>query len=543
VLTLAALTGPLPKAGVVVVALLTAAALLLRGDRHRAIAMLAALVVSPPLLLASIWHDSKLHFVHRHPALAVAAGIAAIFVVALLAFAVDRRPAALPVLAVLALPFRISVAGSNLLVPLYFVIGAGALRYAARALRRGGEPGTQAGWLERLLALVIVLYAVQALYSPTGGPTPTGFEAALKNMVFFYVPFALLYCLLVEIEWTPRLVRTCAVAIAALAVILAGVAFVEYAARTTWFSTHLAEENQLYVYFVANSVFFDPNIFGRFLALVMVALAVLLLYKRPGREQLGASAVLAILWGALVISFSRSSMIALLVGLALLAAIRWRPGAPLVVGAVVIVLGAAAVAIKPTTFGLNQGLNGVSAGRGSVLKGGVKLFGDRPLEGFGSGSFEHEYKLRTPEATTLTASHTTPVTVAAEQGVIGELAYLALVIVALSVLVRGARVNPARAAIAAAFAALLAHTMLYADFLEDPFSWALLGIGAALARASPVGEALSAYGTKTATPMPSPAGSASGAVARASATRSSKVSLNGGRWISSRRSISASTAT
>jgi O-antigen ligase len=507
VITLAALTGPLPKAGVVVVAALAAAALLLRDDRRRAMAMLGALVVSPPLLVALIWHDSRLHFVHRHPALAVAAGIAALGVVLVLAVAIDRWPALLPVLVVLALPFRISVAGSNLLVPLYFVVGAGAVRYTVRAVGSdGAEPPGPASWLERLLAVVIVLYAVQALYS-------SDFEAGLKNMVFFYVPFALLYRLLVQIEWTPRLIRICAWAIAVLALALAGVAFVEYAARTTWFSTRLAHENQLYVYFVANSVFFDPNIFGRFLALVMVALAVVLLYERPGREQLGASVLLAVLWGALLISFSRSSMIAVLVGLALLAAIRWRPEAPLVVGAVVVVLGAAAVAIKPTTFGLNQGLNGVSAGRGSVLKGGVRLFGDRPLQGFGSGSFEHEYRIHNPNAGPLTASHTTPVTVGAEQGLIGEFAYLALVLVALVVLVRGARANPARAAIAAAFAALLAHTMLYADFLEDPFTWALLGIGAALARASPVGELLPAYGTKTATPMPSAADSASGAVA------------------------------
>ena len=233
-ITLAALTGPLPKAGVVVVAVLAAAALLLRDDRQRALAMLGALVVSPPLLVALIWHDSKLHFVHRHPALAVATAVAALVVVVALAVAIDRRPALLPVLAVLALPFRISVAGSNLLVPLYFVIGAGALRYAVRALRSGDGGHTEASWLERLLALLVVLYGLQALYS-------SGFETGLKNVVFFYVPFALLYCLLVRIEWTPRLLRICAWAIAGLALALAGVAFVEYAARTTWFSFRLGE--------------------------------------------------------------------------------------------------------------------------------------------------------------------------------------------------------------------------------------------------------------------------------------------------------------
>jgi hypothetical protein len=53
--------------------------------------------------------------------------------------------------------------------------------------------------------------------------------------------------------------------------------------------------------------------------------------------------------------------------------------------------------------------------------------------------------------------------------------------VAAVVLLQGARREPARAAIAAAFLALIFHTLLYADFLEDPVSWALLGTGAALA--------------------------------------------------------------
>jgi putative inorganic carbon (hco3(-)) transporter len=48
------------------------------------------------------------------------------------------------------------------------------------------------------------------------------------------------------------------------------------------------------------------------------------------------------------------------------------------------------------------------------------------------------------------------------------------------VLLSGARRNPPRAAVAAAFIALVFHTLLYADFLEDPFTWALLWIGVAL---------------------------------------------------------------
>jgi len=35
--------------------------------------------------------------------------------------------------------------------------------------------------------------------------------------------------------------------------------------------------------------------------------------------------------------------------------------------------------------------------------------------------------------------------------------------------------------VGAAFLALVFHTMLYADFLEDPVTWTLLGVGVALA--------------------------------------------------------------
>jgi O-antigen ligase len=96
-----------------------------------------------------------------------------------------------------------------------------------------------------------------------------------------------------------------------------------------------------------------------------------------------------------------------------------------------------------------------------------------------------EYRKRHPHSsTTLAASHTIAITIAAEQGLIGEIAYIALVLVSLVVLLRGTRGDPPRAAIAAAFLALVFHTLLYADFLEDPVTWLLLGVGAALATAT-----------------------------------------------------------
>ena len=67
---------------------------------------------------------------------------------------------------------------------------------------------------------------------------------------------------------------------------------------------------------------------------------------------------------------------------------------------------------------------------------------------------------------------------------IGLLVYIALVLAALIELFRGARGDPYRVGIAVAFVGLLLHTMLYADFLEDPVTWTLLAIGGSLAVAA-----------------------------------------------------------
>ena len=111
---------------------------------------------------------------------------------------------------------------------------------------------------------------------------------------------------------------------------------------------------------------------------------------------------------------------------------------------------------------------------------------ERPLQGHGSGSFERSYKahhLASGAQNATSASHTIPVTVAAEQGLLGLALYAALLVAAFTVLFSGAGRSPPRVAIAACFAALVLHTWTYADFLEDPLTWTLLGIGAALARA------------------------------------------------------------
>jgi putative inorganic carbon (HCO3(-)) transporter len=505
VTAIAALSGPLPKLGVVAVALLAAWALLARSERTRATAMLGALVLAPVLLLADIWHSPQLHIVHRHPLYAAIAAAIALVALAAAAVVLHRRPPLVAMLAIAALPFRVPIqtdatTTNNLLVPLYLVVAAASLALIVPALRadEAAEDQPRSGWIARLLALYIVLYAVQATYS-------SDFEKALQNMVFFYVPFTLLFVLIGRVPWDRQLFVRCTQILVGLALVFACIGFAEYATKTIILNPKLVVQNDLHTYFVVNSVFFDPDIFGRFLALVIVVLASLLVYDRPRREQLLACGALLVLWCCLLLTLSRTSLLALLAGIGALIAVRfarWRTVAA--GGAAIVVLGIVAVAISPTTFGVNQGLNGVSSGRGSLLSGGLRLFADRPLQGFGSGSFETAYHAHNPHSGPLTASHPLPVTIAAEQGLIGELAYVALVVTAIVVLLRGARGDPVRAAIGAAFLALLFHTMLYADFLEDPLTWALLGVGAELARRAPV-PAAEPRRSRATGPLPAPA--------------------------------------
>jgi len=147
---------------------------------------------------------------------------------------------------------------------------------------------------------------------------------------------------------------------------------------------------------------------------------------------------------------------------------------------VVVVLAA------PGAVGIEGSADNVSSGRWSLVRGGVELAAERPLAGWGSASFRSEYRERQSSSSerASAASHTIPITVAAEQGVGGLALYLALVGVAILTLLRGARRSIARAAIAAAFVALAVHTLLYAAFLEDPLAWALLALGSAMAPAA-----------------------------------------------------------
>jgi O-antigen ligase len=332
---------------------------------------------------------------------------------------------------------------------------------------------------------VLVLYASQSTYS-------SDITQASVSVCFFYVPFAVLFRLLLAVPWSQRLLRQVFGVAVVLALLFAAVGFVEAATgRLLISNSKVLEANEIKPYFRVNSLFFDPNIYGRFLAIVMVLLAASLLWARRQREVVGVALLLAVLWGGLVLTFSQSSFAALLVGLAVLGAMRWSVRWALGLSAGAVVVAVAFVALAPGAvhleLGSSKSADKATSGRYDLIKGGVELFADAPVAGHGAGGFAREYR-RAEDVSAeraASASHTIPVTIAAEQGAIGLVAYLLLMVAAFARLLRGARAAPERAAVVAAFTALVAHSMMYAAFLEDPLTWTLLGVGTALALAPP----------------------------------------------------------
>ena len=479
-----------------------AGALLARDPRLRYGAAAVALIAAPALVAGDVWHSAR--FVElRHDPAKLAAAIALAAVAVGFGAALFRRFAwAFPVGVFATLPLRVPVQlggeTSHLLIPLYLVIAAGLVCYGYGGLtglhgevaaRRSPDDSSApslaewpaAAWLYRVLAAGLVLYAIQSAYSED-------VSNAIENACFFLVPFAVMLVLLGEVRWTRRVLGAVLVAVAGMGLLFAGVAFAEYAARDLILSRgNLLESNQLHLYFRVNSLFYDPNIFGRDLALVLVALGAYLAWSRGTRAALAAAIVSGVLLGALALSYSITSFVALFVGLLVVAALRWGARWAVAGGALALVCGAIVLVVIGTAHTdarVAESSREAARGQVDLVKGGIRLARDRPGWGWGSGSFGAAFSRHIERAKT-TVSHTEPITVAAEQGVVGLVVYLALVVLAVIVMFTRASATAATAATAACFVAIVVHSLGYAAFTVDPATWALLGLGVALRRTGP----------------------------------------------------------
>jgi O-antigen ligase len=255
-------------------------------------------------------------------------------------------------------------------------------------------------------------------------------------------------------------------------------------------------------------VFWDPSVYGRFLVLAMIPSIVLIVRGRSLRWSLIAAAALVVTWLGLLISYSQSSFAALLVVVIGAAFVAWRWRALVAVVLAVAVLAGISVAQPQVRRSLqhhtSHGLNDATSGRSSLVANGIRIAVSHPVTGVGIGGFKRAYaervnfKGKDPKKA---ASHTTPVTVAAETGVVGLVLYvLAVGAFLLEAFQRRGRTLPLVAGLG--ILAVFCHSLFYNAFFEDPMTWALFGLAVlALPERMPAAERHPPAAAKEAVPV------------------------------------------
>ncbi len=471
----------------------------------RIAAALALTVASWLLLVGSLVSRSSLDTIidklgspTRLGAVVIGVGVGLVISLLLVRLCI-RRPVVWLVLVAIALPIRVPVSlgsdlGGNLLIPLYWVIAIGVVAWIW-GQRRGGL----ANALDRrsLLDIPIATFTAFSLASIWwSGDIHEGTTKA----VFFYIPFVILYRLVVN--WWPLAtnpLRAVAWTTIGMAVPIAAVAVAQLATHTIWWNDTLKQGNVYNRFFRANGIFYDPNILGRYLMVALTIVAAYAVVTNRRRDLLGLGLAAAALAAGLIVTFSRSSALGLMVAVALLAvrAFGWRRTVIVGVGALVLIGGPVVTVNSHVRDKVSSatGLASTGEGRFRLVSGGVKLWKTEPVKGVGLGAFAQEYRTTLPRKqevkTRVFISHTAPVTVLAELGVIGFALLLALLGIATAVLWRGSRRNPGAAGFAqwtilAILIGIFVHSLLYSAFFEDPYVWILAAIGVAVGAAQPV---------------------------------------------------------
>lgn len=470
---------------------------LLRSEAQRAGALAVTLAAWALLLASLIPGDDAENALDRFTTVTgAAAGLVAVVVGIVVVVVGVRlilaRPVIWFVLLGLALPIRIPVTigktDGNLLVPLYVVILLGLAawvwgRWRGRIAAPAQEGPAALNWP---LAAFVGFLLVSSLWSADPA------EAA-KKAVFFYIPFTLLY--VITVAWWPRARALAALAITTIAgATVAGlVGLWQYASHDIWWNQTLIQANVYSRFFRVNGIFFDPNILGRYLVVGILVCIALAWVRTATRELVLLAALAAVMAGALVVTYSRSSALMLMVGLVLLAIRAFGPRRALVAGAVLVVLaGGIAIATSgPVRHALTDSdrLERVSEGRFDLMRGGLTIWREEPVAGAGLGGFQTRFEeTLTPveqRRVRVVISHNSPITVLSEGGVIGFALFLALLAGGGWAVVRGSRgqgdIGWARWTLGAILAGIMVHSLLYAAFFEDPVVWVAAGAAVALA--------------------------------------------------------------
>jgi O-antigen ligase len=423
---------------------------------------------------------------HGHRPLLAGAAVVGLLLVAVCAYVFHRWPFVLPFAALACVAARIHVhVGSteaNLLVPLYGVIAAAALLLAWEIWQSDAH-ARELGPVAWPLAAFVGWGGLSMIW------TQDVRQGAIE-LLFFYLPFGLLAVALARLRWSRLIALGLLVELTAMAVVFSAIGIYQYEAHKLFWNQKLLVSNAYAPFYRVNSVFWDPSIYGRFLVVAILALLVVVLFGRDRRRLLEATAAIAVIWAGLFFSYSQSSFAALAAGVVVAAIFAWgRRGIGLAVATVLVVVaaGLAVPSVRHDLFGHSAGKS-TTSGRGTLVRRGLHIAVHHPVAGVGLGGFKHAYadlaglKGKEPNAA---ASHTTPVTVAAEGGIVGFALYTWLLVAALLLAFRRfARDLPGLTALALGLVltAIAVHSLFYSAFFEDPTVWAVIGLAAALPR-------------------------------------------------------------
>jgi hypothetical protein len=422
------------------------------------------------------------HISHSRAALGVAALPLAVIAGAVFV----RYPALVAPAVLLTAPFRLPLSfGSShrlyvglahggqvgRLLPLYGVLAAAAFALIWRLLRNGAQPE-----VTRDIAVPVAAFAAFACvsYLWTDAIVPA------KNLLaFFVLPFVVLVAVVARSpfeRWLPRVLAIIAIGLACL---FAGVGLIEEATRHLLFYTPSVQVGNAYSsFFRVTSLFRDPSLYGRHLVLGIAVVLVLTWYRRI--SLLVGAALIVFLFAGLFYSYSQSSFAALFaVGLFVVAVAGDRPVRILATAVTVALLaaGTAYAADKIATSSTQR----VTSDRSRRVELTARVFAHHPVTGVGIGSQPSATQAISVDGgpPSLFVSHTTPLTIAAELGVVGLALYALLLAGAARSLDRVRRIDVTFGlTLAAVFVGLFVHALFYAGFFEDPMTWLVLGLTA-----------------------------------------------------------------
>jgi hypothetical protein len=227
------------------------------------------------------------------------------------------------------------------------------------------------------------------------------------------------------------------------------------------------------------SFFSDPSVYGRYVGLGIVVLFVLLWLGRI-RPAVGLP-LLAVMSVGLYYSYSQSSFAALFVAILVVTLLMGDRRARIAVAATAGVVALAGAGLVFATA-QDDSVRRATSSRWDLASRTLEVVRDHPAVGVGIGgqaaaSTEVEGARRDEQRN---VSHTTPLTVAAELGVLGLAAYAAFLLAAARGTYLVAKLEPAVGlSLLGALVLLVVHSLAYAGFLEDPFVWLIVGLTAA----------------------------------------------------------------